>query len=88
MVIDGMFKLRCVLCVCVLERLTHFCNSLRSGRLCGVVVRVPGNKSRGLGSIPGAPRSFCEVMSLERGPLSLVSTIEDLLGRKGSGFGL
>jgi hypothetical protein len=27
-------------------------------------------------------------MSLERGPLSLVSTIEELLGRKSSGSGL
>jgi hypothetical protein len=27
-------------------------------------------------------------VGLERGPLSLVNTIEELLGRKGSGFGL
>jgi hypothetical protein len=31
---------------------------------------------------------FWEVMDLERGPLSLVSTIEELLGRKSSGSGL
>jgi hypothetical protein len=31
---------------------------------------------------------FREVMGLERGPLSLVSTIEKLLGRKSSGSGL
>jgi hypothetical protein len=31
---------------------------------------------------------FWEVVSLERGPLSLVSTIEELLGRKSSGYGL
>jgi hypothetical protein len=31
---------------------------------------------------------FWEVVGLERGPLSLVSTIEELLGRKSSGFGL
>jgi hypothetical protein len=31
---------------------------------------------------------FCEVVGLERGPLSLVSTIEELLGRKSSGSGL
>jgi hypothetical protein len=31
---------------------------------------------------------FWEVVSLERGPLSLVSTIEELLERKNSGFGL
>jgi hypothetical protein len=31
---------------------------------------------------------FCEVVGLERGPLSLVSAIEELLERKGSGSGL
>jgi hypothetical protein len=31
---------------------------------------------------------FWEVVGLERGPLSLVSTIEELLGRKGSSSGL
>jgi hypothetical protein len=31
---------------------------------------------------------FWEVVDLERGPLSLASTIEDLLGRKRSEFGL
>jgi hypothetical protein len=33
-------------------------------------------------------RIFWEVVGLERGPLSLVSTIEELLKRKSSGFGL
>jgi hypothetical protein len=31
---------------------------------------------------------FLEVVDLERGPLSLVSTTEELLGRKSSGSGL
>jgi hypothetical protein len=31
---------------------------------------------------------FCEVVSPERGPLSLVSTTEELLGRNNSGSGL
>jgi hypothetical protein len=31
---------------------------------------------------------FWEVVGLERGPLSFVSTIEELLGRQSSGFGL
>jgi hypothetical protein len=31
---------------------------------------------------------YWEVVGLERGPLSLVSTTEELLGRKSSGFGL
>jgi hypothetical protein len=52
------------------------------------VVRVPGYRSRGTGSIPGRYQIFWEVLGLERGPLSLVSTIEELLGRKSSGSGL
>jgi hypothetical protein len=31
---------------------------------------------------------FCEVVGLERGPLSLVNKTEELLGRKSSGSGL
>jgi hypothetical protein len=50
------------------------------------VVRVPDYRSRGPGSIPGATR--LSVVGLERGPLSLMSTIEELLGRKSSGSGL
>jgi hypothetical protein len=59
--------------------------------LCGLVVRVPGYRCRGPGSIPGATRFseiFWEVVGQERGPLSLVSTIEELLGRKSSRSGL
>jgi hypothetical protein len=41
-------------------------------RLCGLVVRVPGYRSRGPGSIPRATRFYWEVVGLERGPLSLV----------------
>jgi hypothetical protein len=44
------------------------------------VVRVLGYRSRGTGSIPGTTRK--KVVGLERGPLSLVSTTEELLGRK------
>jgi hypothetical protein len=56
--------------------------TLTYDRLCGLVVRVPGYWSRGSGSIPGATRFFWEVVRLERGPLSLVSTTEELLGKK------
>jgi hypothetical protein len=42
-------------------------------------------QSRGPGSIPGATRFFLEEVGLERGPLSFMSTIEELLGRKNSG---
>jgi hypothetical protein len=53
------------------------------------VVRVLGYRSGGPGSIPGTTR-FSEkkkkekktVVGLERGPFSLVSTIEELLDRK------
>jgi hypothetical protein len=42
-------------------------------RLCGLVIRVLGYRSGGPGSIPGTTRKK-NVMGLERGPLSLVST--------------
>jgi hypothetical protein len=42
-------------------------------RLCGLVVRVLGYRSRALQK---------NVVGLERGPLSLVSTNEELLDRK------
>jgi hypothetical protein len=45
-------------------------------RLCDLVVRVPGYRSR----VPG--------FGLERGPLSFMSTTEELLGRNSSGSGL
>jgi hypothetical protein len=61
--------------------------SLIIDRLCGLVVRVLGYRSGGPGSIPGTTR-FSEkkknktVVGLERDPLSLVSTTEELLDRK------
>jgi hypothetical protein len=54
-------------------------------RLCGLVVRVLGYRSGGPGSIPGTTRFSGrkkKVVDLERGPLSLVSTTEELLDRK------
>jgi hypothetical protein len=50
-------------------------------------VTIPGNRSRGLVSIPDATR-FSEIVGLEQGPLSLVSKTENLLERKSRGFGL
>jgi hypothetical protein len=50
-------------------------------RLCGLVVRVLGYRSGGPGSIPGTTRKK-KVGGLERGPLSLLSTNEELLDRK------
>jgi hypothetical protein len=52
------------------------------------VLRVPGYRSRVQGSIPDATRFFWEVVGLERGPFSLVGTIEKLLEIKRSGSGL
>jgi hypothetical protein len=49
-------------------------------RLCGLVARVVGYRFGGPGSIPGTARK--KVVGLERGPLSLVSTTEELLDRK------
>jgi hypothetical protein len=49
-------------------------------RLCGLVVRVLGHRSGGPGSIPGTTRK--KVVGLERGPLNLVSTTEEVLDRK------
>jgi hypothetical protein len=62
--------------------------TLHRDRLCGLVVRVLGYRSGGPGSIPGTTR--CSegkkkkktVVGLERGPLSLVSTTEELLDTK------
>jgi hypothetical protein len=50
-------------------------------RLCGLVVRVLGYRCGGPGSIPGTKRKK-NVVGLERGPLSLVSTTKELLDRK------
>jgi hypothetical protein len=63
------FEFMCVcVCVCVWDR------------LCGLVVRVLGCRSGGPGSIPGTTEK--KVVGLERGPLSLVSTTEELFDRK------
>jgi hypothetical protein len=53
---------------------------LPGDRLCGLVVRVPGYRSGGPGTIPGTTKK--KVVCLERGPLSLVSRTEELLDRK------
>jgi hypothetical protein len=50
-------------------------------RHCGLVARVLGYRSGGPGSIPGSTRKE-KVVGLERGAPSLVSTTEELLGRK------
>jgi hypothetical protein len=49
--------------------------------LCGLVVRVPGYRSRGPEFDSRHYQIFWEVVGLERGPLSHASTIEELLGK-------
>jgi hypothetical protein len=58
-------------------------------RLCDLVARVLGYRFGGPGSIPGTTRFSGKkkkkgkpVVGLERGPLNLVSTTEELLDRK------
>jgi hypothetical protein len=62
--------------------------ALKIDSLCGIVVRVPAYRSRGPGFDSRRYQIFWEVMSLERDPLSLVSTTEEQLERNGSGSGL
>jgi hypothetical protein len=52
------------------------------------MVRVPGYRSSGPGSIPSAIMILREVVGLEWGPLCLMSTTEELLARKSSGSDL
>jgi preprotein translocase subunit SecG len=57
-------------------------------RLRCLVVRVSGYRSRGSGFESRCYQIFWEIVGLERGAHSLVSTNEELLERKSSGFGL
>jgi hypothetical protein len=48
-------------------------------RLCGLVVRVPGYRYRGPGFDSRGYQIFFEIVGQERGPLSLLRIIEELL---------
>ena len=48
-------------------------------RLCGLVVSVSGYRCRGLGFDSRRYQIFLVVVGLERGPLSLVRSVEELL---------
>jgi hypothetical protein len=63
----------------LLFNILHF-YCVPNDRLFGLVVRVLGYRSGGTGSIPGTTRK--KVVGLKRGPLSLVSTTEELVDRK------
>jgi hypothetical protein len=57
-------------------------------RLSGLVISVSGYRSRGTGFDSRCYQIFWEVVDLERGPHSFLSTIEELLERKTNGSGL
>ena len=71
----------CVQNLRLFSLLSKFFNVLcaKIERLCGVVVRVSGYRYRGLGFDSRRYQIFCVVVGLERGPLSLVRSIEELL---------
>jgi hypothetical protein len=58
------------------------------GRLCGLVIRVPGYRSWGPGFDSRRYQIFWDVGGLERGPLSLVRINEELLEWKSRASGL
>jgi hypothetical protein len=59
----------------------HYCENMSSGQSSWLQIQESGLDSRRY-------QIFREVVGLELGPLSLVSTIEELLGRKTSGSSL
>jgi hypothetical protein len=75
--------------ICVPQILVPYCKHafLSPLTLRGLVVRVPGYRSRGPGFDSRRYQIFLEIVGLERGPLSLVRIIEELLEWKSSGSG-
>ena len=63
----------------VLENKIKVIVEVNIDRLCGQVVRVSGYRYRGLGFDSQRYQIFWVVVGLERGPLSLVRSIEELL---------
>jgi hypothetical protein len=64
-----------------------FALDMACDRLCGIVVKVPGYKSRDHGFDYQRYHIFRQVVGLEQGPISLARITEDLLEWKSSGFG-
>jgi hypothetical protein len=81
---DGfLFSILTSIAICYVYRrlsLNFIANYSNFDRFCGLVIRVLGYRTGGPGSIPGNTRK--KVVGLERDPLSLVSTTEELLDRK------
>jgi hypothetical protein len=63
-------------------------NGICRDRLCGLLVWVPGCRSKGPAFDSQRYQIFWEVVGLVRGPISPVGTIEGLRGRNSSGTGL
>jgi hypothetical protein len=70
-----------------LQKRTLLSLKSEADRLCGLVVRVPATDSE-VWFDSWRYQIFWEVVGLERGPISLMSTIEELLRRKNSDSGL
>jgi hypothetical protein len=60
----------------------YFTDSASKDRLCGLVVKVSGYRSRGPGFDYRRFQIFLEAAGLERGPLSLVRTTEEQIEGK------
>jgi hypothetical protein len=69
------------------EQRTYEMIWVKKDRLCGLVVRVPGYRSRGPRCDSRRYQVFWELVGLERGPLSLVTIIEELLEWNSSSSG-
>jgi hypothetical protein len=63
-------------------KIINICKFKHVDRLCGLVVRVLDYRYRGPGFDSRALQKKNKVVGLEWGPLSLVSTTEELLDRK------
>jgi hypothetical protein len=78
----------CFYIVCIFGKVNLTFLYHDTDHLCGLVVRVPGYRPRGPGFDFRHYQIFWEGVGLERGPLSLVSTNEEVLGRNSSGSSL
>jgi hypothetical protein len=81
-----------ILCYFLFYKRPTFCSCKTENKLYSLILRCSGQISwlqiLKSGFDSGRYHIFCEVVSLDRGPCSLVSAIEELLGRKSSGSGL